>query len=204
MTVAWFEDPKRLVDSKKLTWFFPSMSMPVEERVDAATRLVIYYTALLLLVKRDATVLVYMLAALVVLYAFYRYHQSAKLQRETMLDRYNLTPDPVTKRPCFKPTKDNPFMNVSPLSDPADRAPSCDMTKRTVRKQVEKLYEASTVFNVEDVFRRNSGQRQFYSMPATTTPNDQDAFAKWLYLEPRGTCKEDSASCKPAFRTGPR
>ena len=37
-------------------------------------------------------------------------------------------------------------------------------------------------------------QRQFYTMPSTTIPNDQTGFAKFLYQLPT-TCKEDSAQC---------
>ena len=32
--------------------------------------------------------------------------------------------------------------------------------------------------------------RQFYTNPSTTIPNDQEAFAKWLYYNPEKTCKE--------------
>ncbi len=32
-------------------------------------------------------------------------------------------------------------------------------------------------------------QRNFYSMPSTTVPNDQTGFANWCYKLPK-TCKE--------------
>ena len=48
-----------------------------------------------------------------------------------------------------------------------------------------------------DVFGKNQGQRQFITQPSTTVPNDQGAFADWLYKIPGKTCKEGGrAACK--------
>ena len=40
-----------------------------------------------------------------------------------------------------------------------------------------------------DIFNKNITQRQFYTMPVTTIPNEQTKFANWLYATPP-TCKE--------------
>jgi hypothetical protein len=196
---SWFDNPRQLVLPGRLAEFFPSMSLPFDRRLDAASRLAIYYALVILIVKRDPTVMVFLLAFLAVLFAFDRYYRHQARVREQMMDRLNQGQDTVSRKPCFKPTRDNPFMNVV-LTDNPDRPPSCDMTKRSVQKQVESLFDQTAVYNADDVFRRNSGQRQFYSMPATTTPNDQDAFAKWLYKDGRPTCKESSDRCEPSFR----
>ncbi len=191
---SWFDDPRLLVLPGRLGEFFPSLSLPFERRLDAASRLAMYYALIVLLIRRDPRVLVFLLAFLAALFVADRYYRHQARVREHMLSRLNHGRDAVTKGACFKPTRDNPFMNVA-LTDAPDRPPSCDMTKRSVRKQVERLFDQSAVYNADDVFRRNSGQRQFYSMPATTTPNGQDEFARWLYADPRPTCKEQSGSC---------
>jgi hypothetical protein len=47
---------------------------------------------------------------------------------------------------------------------------------------------------VDDLFNRNTSQRQFYTTPVTTIPNDQTGFARWLYKLPE-TCKENQSNC---------
>ena len=49
--------------------------------------------------------------------------------------------------------------------------------------------------DVDDLFGRYNSQRQFYTMPSTTVPNDQKSFAEWLYKTPE-TCKENSLCLK--------
>ena len=45
--------------------------------------------------------------------------------------------------------------------------------------------------DVTDIYERNFSERQFYSVPATTIPNDQESFSKWLYFR-KPTCKENN------------
>ena len=57
------------------------------------------------------------------------------------------------------------------------------------------LCPAFTNFNknlyrdLTDVYGKNNSQRQFYTTPITTVPNDQNSFANWLYRSEK-TCKE--------------
>jgi hypothetical protein len=49
-----------------------------------------------------------------------------------------------------------------------------------------------------DVFGRSQSQRQFYTMPSSSIPNDQGSFQNWLYLIPGKTCKEGGRdACVP-------
>lgn len=201
-STSWFDNPRQLVLPGRLAEFFPSLSLPFDRRLDAASRLAIYYALVILIVKRDPAVLVFLMAFLAVLFAVDRHSRRRERAREQMVDRLNQGQDAVSRQPCFKPTRENPFMNVI-LTDRVDRPPSCDMTKRSVQNKVERMFDEVAVYDAEDVFRRNSGQRQFYSMPATTTPNDQDAFAKWLYHDGRPSCKERNDRCEPSFRVVP-
>ena len=47
--------------------------------------------------------------------------------------------------------------------------------------------------DVSDIFSKNNSQRQFYTTPVTTIPNDQGSFADWLYKTPP-TCKENNGN----------
>jgi hypothetical protein len=39
-----------------------------------------------------------------------------------------------------------------------------------------------------------NSQRNYFTMPWTTIPNDQEKFANWLYKNP-DTCKENQDAC---------
>ena len=93
---------------------------------------------------------------------------------------------------CVTPTVDNPFMNVA-LSDYTNmpNRDVCDdiLDNPHIKEQIEKNFNYGLYQDVGDVWGRNNGQRQFYTMPNTSIPNKQKVFALWLYN--RGpTCKE--------------
>ena len=46
---------------------------------------------------------------------------------------------------------------------------------------------------IRNIFSKNNSQRQFYTTPVTTIPNDQKSFANWLYKTPP-TCKENNGN----------
>ena len=113
------------------------------------------------------------------------------------------TNNEVNKSTCTMPTLDNPFMNATMKDylnvDPEtnkiiDRPPACDTNDPNIKREIDKMYDNNLYKDIDDIFGKMNSQRQFYTMPSTTIPNDQDAFAKWLYLSPK-TCKEDQDYC---------
>jgi hypothetical protein len=105
----------------------------------------------------------------------------------------------VTSSNCTGPTIDNPFMNVT-MKDYMnldengtilDRQPACDSNDPDIKKQVDDYFKNNLYMDIDDVFGKMNSQRQFYTNPSTTIPNNQDEFAKWLYKTPE-TCKENS------------
>lgn len=102
---------------------------------------------------------------------------------------------------CSKPTLDNPFMNATMkdymnIKDGkiVDRPPACDISAPGVKEDIDKLFNNNLYRDVDDVFGKMNSQRQFYTMPSTTIPNDRESFQKWLYDSPM-TCKEDQNYC---------
>ena len=67
-----------------------------------------------------------------------------------------------------------------------------------VKKAIEKNFNKNLYHDIEDVFSRNHSQRQFYTVPSTGVPNDQEEFAKWLYRK-EPTCKENKETCDPKW-----
>lgn len=64
------------------------------------------------------------------------------------------------------------------------RSAACDIEEPGVLDAAERYFEdaGSGLFrDVDDPFNRKASSRQFVTNPSTTIPNDQNAFAQWLY-----------------------
>lgn len=103
---------------------------------------------------------------------------------------------------CTKPTIANPFMNFTMADmmtfdengNMVDRPPACDTNDPEIKQQIEEAFDNNLFKDVNDVFGKMNSQRNYFTMPWTKTINDQDAFARWLYLNP-ATCKENQENC---------
>jgi hypothetical protein len=93
---------------------------------------------------------------------------------------------------CVKPSNENPFMNPL-VFDSRLRDAACDAVKPENQLKIEKEYNRYCIKDISDIWNHNSGRRQFYTVASTTYPNDQGAFANWLYKTPP-SCKEGSGA----------
>jgi len=91
-----------------------------------------------------------------------------------------------------KPTARNPFMNV--LLDELTynpKKPGADIIMQPMNQIIlDDYFRVQWTSDPTDVFGRTQGQRQFYTMPSSSIPNDQGSYQNWLYLLPGKTCKE--------------
>ena len=95
---------------------------------------------------------------------------------------------------CRPPTKDNPFMNP-PISDFNTNAPvACNSDDEDIKNSITKSFNSDLYRDIDDAFNKMNSQRQFYTVPNTSIPNNQGEFANWLYRCP-ATCKEDQEQC---------
>jgi hypothetical protein len=60
-----------------------------------------------------------------------------------------------------------------------------------IKKDISNKFNKDYNREDNDVFKTDGSFRQFYTNPCTTIPNDQTAFAKWLY-EPRYIFKKEN------------
>lgn len=90
------------------------------------------------------------------------------------------------------PTSRNLFMNVllDEMKYNPDRPEAAPVGHPTVKQTLDDFFRIQWFSDPTDVFGKNQGQRQFVTQPSTTVPNDQGAFANWLYKIPGKTCKE--------------
>ena len=97
---------------------------------------------------------------------------------------------------CVKPTQNNPYMNflLTDYTENPDRPIACNTAAETEEELYEVNRDIDLYRDVDDLFEKKNSQRQFYTMPSTSNPNDQKAFAEWLYGVPE-TCKTDQTYC---------
>ena len=92
---AWFEDPKQLIDSEAIHQFWPNKNQTPEQRINAASRFIIYTVCAIYLIRRDPRIFILGGTVLGVLYLMYR----TKMIKET----YKVS---VAKSGCHLPTRD--------------------------------------------------------------------------------------------------
>ncbi len=113
----------------------------------------------------------------------------------------NYTPDEIKdykKNTCRKPTQDNPMMNLNSLDWGKVNIPeACNADDENIKDDIKVNFNHELFRDVDEVFDKANSQRQFYTMPNTSIPNNQSEFAQWLYRKPEGTlCKdEDMSKC---------
>ena len=99
------------------------------------------------------------------------------------------------KETCKKPTNDNPLMNPSVTDFNNGNIPvACNVDDEDIKNDINEKVDYRLYRNIEDVWNIENSQRQFYSVPSKTVPNNQKDFANWLYKIPE-TCKEVVDSC---------
>jgi len=102
------------------------------------------------------------------------------------------------KNTCKKPTPDNPLMNLQATDWGNINIPeACNADDDDIKDDIAVNFNHDLFRDVDEVFDKANSQRQFYTMPNTSIPNNQTEFAQWLYRKPKGTlCKdEDMSKC---------
>lgn len=99
------------------------------------------------------------------------------------------------KNTSRKPSLENPFMNTN-LShyNNGDVPAASNANDDEISEQIIVNFNHDLYRDVDELWERKNSQRQFYTTPNTSVPNNQTEFAKWLYLVPE-TCKEDTGAC---------
>ena len=189
--IFWKDNISILFKFDNLLLFFPVGKMTMNQRLNALTRLCIYIGVILYLFTEKIYYIVLILISLVVIYVI---HNNINKKEKFELD--------TTEK--IRPTADNPFMNFNIITDDPQKPPAEDITKKEIKEDADDKFKTSSNLSNKlfrstfDLYDRNNSQRQFYTMPSTTLPNDQTAFAKWCYST-GPTCKERTMYCAPNY-----
>lgn len=114
-------------------------------------------------------------------------HQKFKDEQKIRNENWN-------KRKCLESTVDNPMMNPNPFSS-RNIGPNCSPLSEETSSLIKTNLNKRIFKDGNDIFDHRNGNRQFYTVPGNTFPNDRDTFMRWCYSRPP-TCKEgNGAQC---------
>jgi hypothetical protein len=217
-TTFWFEDIKVLYQKENLFEIVPFKRFDMVRKLNAILRLFIYFSLILFFIdmENNKNYLGFIPSVAALTWFIWNHYKEThinyiqnKVMSDTLEDQ-TLLNDLQTE--CRIPTKHNPFMNPN-LSEygndsiiPPKSCPSHN--NKGIQRRVEDMFNEELYRDVNDVFNKNNSQRQFYTVPGNQIPNDQGAYAQWLYGTPP-TCKEGnqiaclSANGGPGGSTGP-
>ena len=215
----WYNQPSILWDKRRFIEFFPNPSLSLAEKLNALVRLSIYISIVLMVFYGNYLYIYIPIVVLAFTFLIFNNYKEPKkeqlqgfksllntssdnqpvdenlqdaTQLETSLDEYRFNKDE-----CTKPTINNPMMNINLITDKRNKPAACEYyDDPQTAAEVEKKFEYNLYRDVSDLYNKRNSQRQYYTAPSTTIPNEQTAFAKWLYLSPP-TCKEDTIRCVP-------
>ena len=197
----WYDDFNILFKQDNLTKFFPDYKMTLIEKLNAIVRLSIYLGLILYAVTKTYQYLYIPIITLAITYLiFFNYRDKVEL----FLNSYDSTLNKINQQiletpPSVKPTVNNPFMNINLITDPKNQPPAeKSWDNDIVKEDIENNFDHNLYKDVSDLFGKSNSQRQYYTMPSTTLPNNQTEFAKWCY-NTGPTCKESSIDCASPY-----
>lgn len=183
----WYEDLTQFITVDTYYQVLPLGDMSLEEKLNALLRFFLYLSIILALLLKNAKYLFMGLVPAILSIVFYQFERRDREYAENFLKNRDL--DIVDNQLCTRTTIDNPFMNPSivDIQYNSERPAACDLDK--VKDKVNDNFKQRVYKDVNDLWGTSYSAREFYTVPSTTIPNDQDGFAKWLYGS-GPTCKE--------------
>lgn len=179
---------------ERLLEFWPSKQLSFHEQANASTRFLLY-SGVLLSIANQSTSFFLFACILVTLIAIVILKKPMKKTHNNKSGNFPEKQSMISKE-CTQPTDENPFGNVlmNEYQDNPLRNPACDTNE--VEAEINDKFFSDFVQDPFDVFNKKHSQRQFFSTANTSIPNNQDAFAQWLYGKSGPTCKEKALMCK--------
>ena len=110
----WLNNPKILLDSRRISEFYPSDKMSSVEQLNAVVRFSLYLSLLLMLLKLNVNYVFILLFSLLATYIIYNFDE--KIKKDEKIEHYEVFSDKSSRsknKVYIKPSYDNPFMNPS-------------------------------------------------------------------------------------------
>lgn len=190
MSSIWYKDVYNFITDKNFIDFVPLSSMNLVEKLNAIMRFSIYFSLLIYIINQKFSIVIVPILTAIITYLLYTNHRYNRLADKQLYEGMGLREEGNTV--CQKPSKDNPFMNVL-MSDYAlrpNRPRACKHSNK-VKVEMKQHFDHNLYRDIDDIYHSISSDRQFYTTPSTTIPNDSVGFAKFLFKIGK-TCKEGS------------
>lgn len=187
----WFQDLQNFITLKNYYNFFPSSDMTFVAQLNALQRFALYFCVVLYVIRQDVNVFFILAFMSIFTFLLYSIDTKNKINEKLLMDKLHLQKDAHTGEMCYRPHKNNPFMNIlmSDYSQMPERPQACDIADPSIRKEVKKMFDTNLYRDTSDIFHKNASDRQWVTNAITTIPNDQGNFAKWLY-QTGPSCKD--------------
>lgn len=180
--MIWFENLKLfLLDESNWYNFIPNANSSIETQLNAIFVFSIYFTIGVIVIKRDIRVIYVFLMVCALTWLFYRHHKREAFHQKGLENKINVAKGRYHDNYCVLPKKNNPFMNVSmgDMMNFPNRPKACKTEH--VKNDIDELFDENLPREVSDIFHKNASDRQFYTNPVTTIPNDLDGFKDYVY-----------------------
>jgi len=204
MDPLWTENISVLLRKDRLNEFWPNKKFHINEKINAFSRFCLYSGIILTIVKNNPFMLVVTLSVAVILTKLAERHDRPTLYKSIQAEHNSPELNEMVKKKCIQPSNENPFANVtySDYEKDPNRPPAC--SAESVKDDMNSKFFNDFPQSEYDLYNNGHSQRQFFSMPNTTIPNDQANFANWLYGDMKKTCKSNPINCtgSEAFGSG--
>lgn len=185
--MIWLENLSELT----IPNFIPNNYMKFEEKLNTIIRLVLLIGIVSMLIFNDSKYILFSLIIMILSILLYNHYYENNLQTEKYLNKNNL--GFIDNKVCIKPTENNPFMNpnLTDIGDDMGTIKTCSIENIEVQKSMKDIFYSKIFRDSDDIYDKNPLERQFYTVPSTTIPNDMNLLGEWLY-ERGPTCKENN------------
>ena len=177
--VFWFNDVTILY--KNCYVYFPSPKYSLITNLNAIMRFFILYSILCFLIYLKIDVFKPLILVIIISLILYYFRDYIK---EPFINKENQETIKTVERTS---TKNNPMMNIS-VNDYNSKK-NIVIDKNITNEEINKNLNQDLFNDIGDVSSKNMFERNFYTTPINTIPNDQTEFAKWLY-DKGPTCKK--------------
>jgi len=199
MSSFWLDNPNSLFDRSHISQIWPTNELTMNEKLNAITRLIILLTIVGYMLTKNIKIVVSFFVAIGIIIVMQRTKSNDEI-KETFQNQKYLEKKPLKESIFSVPTKKNPLMNVM-MDDykyNTNKKPAAPSYNEEVKKEINersKNPNAKLYKNLGDNLKYEHSMRNFYTMPNSQIPNDQNAFAKFCYGNMK-SCKDgDEFQC---------
>jgi len=167
---------------------YPNINMTIEEKINAIIRLILFIGIIATLIFNDSRYILFILIIMLISIFIYNYQMEKNRKIEKYLNDNDL--DIINNEKCVKPTQENPFMNPSLIGN-NNKYDSCSIENEHIKDNIDYFFNKNVFRETDDIYDKSLLDRQFYTVPSTSIPNNREKLASWLY-ERGPSCKENN------------